>query len=240
MIAGERCTRACGFCAVTTGKPAPLEVDEPQRIAEAVARMGLRHVVITAVARDDLDDGGADHFARTIRAVRTCCETTIIEVLTPDFNGRTKSIDTVLAAKPEVFNHNLETVQRLTPVVRWRATYERSLSVLSWAKQRGEKCGISTKSGLMLGLGEREAEVRQALIDLRNVGCDMVTLGQYLQPTRSHLPVMEFVTPQRFTAWGQEARAMGFTHVAAGPLVRSSYYADEFVLNRESDNRKEE
>ena len=229
MIGGDRCTRACGFCAVTTAKPFALEADEPARVAEATQRLRLRHVVITAVARDDLVDGGADHFRRTIEAVRALSPRTVIEVLTPDFNARDAAIDAVLAARPHIFNHNLETVRRLTPAVRSRATYDRSLSVLSKAKaKRGGT--LYTKSGLMLGLGETEAELFTALSDLRRVGCDLLTLGQYLQPTLSHLPVVEFVTPEKFAEYGERAREMGFIHVASAPMVRSSYHADEFTL----------
>src|SRR6266850_2297707 len=186
MIAGDRCTRACGFCAVTTAKPFALEADEPARVAEATRRMRLKHVVITAVARDDLPDGGAEHFRKTIETVRALNPGTVIEVLTPDFNNRDASIDTVLSANPQIFNHNLETVRRLTPSVRSRATYDRSLSVLKKAKAKGA-AGIFTKSGLMLGLGETEEELFTALADLRRVGCDILTLGQYLQPTLRHL-----------------------------------------------------
>jgi lipoic acid synthetase len=229
MIAGDRCTRACGFCAVTTAKPFPLQPDEPGRVAEATHRMGLKHVVITAVARDDLADGGADHFSRTIKAVRHLNPATVIEVLTPDFNDCDSAIDAVLAAGPQIFNHNLETVRRLTPSVRSRATYDRSLSVLSKVKAKaGPK--IYTKSGLMLGLGELEDELLRALRDLRQAGCDIVTLGQYLQPTLRHLPVVEFVRPEKFAEYGQLARELGFVHVASGPMVRSSYHADEFPL----------
>ncbi len=229
MIAGERCTRACGFCAVTTARPLPLEVDEPERVAEATRRMGLRHVVITAVARDDLADGGADHFRRTIQAVRNLNPQTVIEVLTPDFNDRDDAIEAVLKAAPHIFNHNLETVRRLTPAVRSRATYDRSLSVLRKVKERSGGA-IYTKSGLMLGLGETEAELFEALADLRAVNCDILTLGQYLQPTLKHLPVAEYVSPERFAAYGARARAMGFVHVASGPRVRSSYHAEDFRL----------
>jgi lipoic acid synthetase len=226
IIAGDRCTRACGFCAVTTAKPLALEADEPRRVAEATRRMGLKHVVITAVARDDLADGGAGHFGRTIDAVKELNPGTVIEVLTPDFNDRDSSINVVLAAEPHIFNHNLETVRRLTPSVRSRATYDRSLSVLSKVKsKRGDS--IYTKSGLMLGLGETEVELATALRDLRQAGCDILTLGQYLQPTLQHLPVVEFVTPERFAVYGQQARSLGFVHVASGPMVRSSYHADE-------------
>jgi lipoic acid synthetase len=229
MIAGERCTRACGFCAVSTARPLPLEADEPARVAEATRRMRLKHVVITAVARDDLADGGADHFRRTIDAVRHLNPETVIEVLTPDFNDKDPAIDAVLSARPDIFNHNLETVRRLTPFVRSRATYDRSLSVISKVKAR---CGstVYTKSGLMLGLGETEPELFDALKDLRQAGCDVLTLGQYLQPTLRHLPVIEFVAPARFQEYGKRAREMGFVHVASGPMVRSSYHADEFVI----------
>jgi lipoyl synthase len=227
MIAGDRCTRACGFCAVTTAKPLALDSDEPGRVAEATRRLGLRHVVITAVARDDLDDGGAAHFAGTIEAVRAVDPGVVIEVLTPDFNDRDEAINVVLRARPHVFNHNLETVRRLTPAVRHRATYDRSLSVLSKVKQRAG-ASLHTKSGLMLGLGEQEDEVLEAMGDLRRAGCDILTLGQYLQPTVRHLPVVEFVAPERFEAYGQAARTMGFVHVASGPMVRSSYHAGDF------------
>lgn len=227
MIAGDRCTRACHFCAVATAKPLPLEVDEPARVAEATHRMRLKHVVITAVARDDLKDGGAEHFRQTIEAVRSLNPRTVIEVLTPDFSDRDESIEAVLAANPNIFNHNLETVRRLTPEVRSRATYDRSLSVLAKVKaKRGD--AIYTKSGLMLGLGETETELLEAMSDLRQVGCQILTLGQYLQPTIKHLPVVEFVRPEKFAALGEHARKMGFIHVASGALVRSSYHADEF------------
>ena len=229
MIGGDRCTRACGFCAVTTAKPLPLEPDDPARVAEATRRLRLRHVVITAVARDDLADGGADHFRRTIETVRTFNPDTVIEVLTPDFNAREAAINTVLAARPHIFNHNLETVRRLTPVVRSRATYDRSLAVLAHVRTtRGQS--VYTKSGLMLGLGETDEELFTALADLRGVGCDLLTLGQYLQPTLKHLPVVEFVTPEKFAACGARARKMGFLHVASAPMVRSSYHADEVAL----------
>jgi lipoic acid synthetase len=228
MIGGDRCTRACGFCAVTTAKPFELEADEPARVAEATRRMRLRHVVITAVARDDLADGGAEHFRQTIEAVRRLNPGIIIEVLTPDFNDRDDAIATVLAAAPHIFNHNLETVRRLTPSVRSRATYDRSLSVLRKVKARSGNA-VYTKSGLMLGLGEGEDEVIVALEDLRAAGCDILTLGQYLQPTLRHLPVVEFVSPDQFAVYGRFARELGFVHVASGPMVRSSYHADEFT-----------
>ena len=227
MIAGDRCTRACGFCAVTTAKPFPLEIDEPDRVAEATRRMALKHVVITAVARDDLADGGAEHFRRTIEAVRAANPGTVVEVLVPDFLDRDDAIETVLSARPEIFNHNLETVRRLTPTVRSRATYDRSLSVLAKVKSKSGQL-IYTKSGLMLGLGETEVELLTAMRDLREAGCDILTLGQYLQPTRAHLSVVEYVTPQKFNEYVAIAREMGFVHVASGPMVRSSYHADEF------------
>lgn len=229
MIAGDRCTRACGFCAVSTAKPLALEADEPARVAEATARMKLKHVVITAVARDDLDDGGAEHFRQTIEAVRARNPGIIIEVLVPDFLDRDAAIDQVLLARPHIYNHNLETVRRLTPSVRHRATYERSLRVLKKVKDRAGSA-LYTKSGIMLGLGETEQELIEAMGDLREASCDILTLGQYLQPTLKHLPVVEFVSPDRFQTLGDIARNMGFLHVASGPMVRSSYHADEFQL----------
>jgi lipoyl synthase len=226
MIAGDRCTRACGFCAVSTARPLALEADEPQRVAEATRRMNLKHVVITAVARDDLADGGAEHFGQTIRAVRALNPGIVVEVLVPDFLDRDASLDAVLSATPEIFNHNLETVRRLTPSVRSRATYDRSLSVLRKAKERSPT--VFTKSGLMLGLGETEEELFTAMEDLRRAHCDLLTLGQYLQPTLKHLPVAEFIHPDKFAGHKARAEAMGFTHVASGPMVRSSYHADDF------------
>src|SRR5690242_12688568 len=213
MIAGDRCTRACGFCAVSTAKPLPLEIDEPARVAEATRRMKLKHVVITAVARDDLKDGGAEHFRQTIERVRELNLGIVIEVLVPDFLDNVSAIENVLSAHPHIFNHNLETVRRLTPEVRSRATYDRSLSVLRKAKERGGE-SIYTKSGLMLGLGEEEQELFTAMEDLRDVGCDILTLGQYLQPTRAHLPVVEFVPPERFDTYRHVAEKLGFLHVA--------------------------
>jgi len=227
MIAGDRCTRACGFCAVSTAKPLALEADEPQRVAEATKRMGLKHVVITAVARDDLADGGAEHFRQTIEATRAANPGIVIEVLVPDFLDQDDCIETVLAANPEIYNHNLETVRRLTPSVRHRATYGRSLSVL--AKVKARRPDVFTKSGIMLGLGETEAEVLTAMADLRRAQCDILTLGQYLQPSLKHLPVVEFIHPDKFAELGARAEAMGFVHVASGPMVRSSYHAEEFA-----------
>ncbi len=229
MIAGDRCTRACGFCAVSTMKPLALEADEPARVAEATRRMKLKHVVITAVARDDLKDGGAEHFRQTIEKVRELNPGIVIEVLVPDFLDNDMAIENVLAANPHIYNHNLETVRRLTPDVRHRATYDRSLTVLAKVKaKRGDT--IYTKSGVMLGLGETEEELLQAMRDLRSSNCDILTLGQYLQPSLKHLPVVEFVTPAKFAEYKARAEAMGFVHVASGPMVRSSYHADEFTL----------
>ncbi len=227
MIAGDRCTRACGFCAVSTAKPLALEVDEPARVAEATRRMKLKHVVITAVARDDLKDGGAEHFRQTIEAVRQLNPGIVIEVLVPDFLDNDVAIENVLAANPHIYNHNLETVRRLTPSVRHRATYDRSLTVLKKVKEKRGNT-IHTKSGIMLGLGEREEEIFTAMQDLRNSNCDILTLGQYLQPSLKHLPVVEFVPPAKFAEYKTHAETLGFVHVASGPMVRSSYHADEF------------
>jgi len=229
MIAGDRCTRACGFCAVTTAKPFALEEDEPQRVAEAAMRMNLKHVVITAVARDDLKDGGAHHFARVITAIQKMDSSIIIEVLVPDFHADDSCIQAVLDAGPDIYNHNMETVERLTPVVRSRAKYRTSLQVLRRAKDLSSRGrGIVTKSGIMLGLGETEPEIFQTVDDLREVGCQVLTMGQYLRPTPNHLPVVEFVTPEQFDFYGEIARKKGFEHVASGPLVRSSYHAADF------------
>ena len=227
MIAGDRCTRACGFCAVDTRKPMALEADEPERVAEAARRMQLKHMVITAVARDDLSDGGAAHFQKVIERVREVTPEVLIEVLTPDFKDEDGPINTVITARPDIFNHNLETVRSLTSKVRSVATYERSLSVLSKVKKRAPE--IYTKSGLMLGLGETKQELLEAMTDLRSVGCDLLTLGQYLQPTQKHLKIAEFIHPDQFTEYKRIAEAMGFSYVASGPLVRSSYHADDFV-----------
>jgi lipoic acid synthetase len=226
MIAGDRCTRACGFCAVTTAKPFALEEDEPQRVAEAVLRMKLKHVVITGVARDDLKDGGADHFARTITAIRTMDPSVIVEVLVPDFHAQDWCIQIVLDAAPDIYNHNMETVERLTPLVRSRAKYRTSLEVLRRTKELSPN--MVTKSGVMLGLGEQETELFQTMDDLREVGCEVLTMGQYLRPTPKHLPVVEYITPEQFNYFGDIARRKGFLYVASGPLVRSSYHAADF------------
>jgi lipoic acid synthetase len=226
MISGDRCTRACGFCAVTTAKPFALEKDEPQRVAEAVRRMKLKHAVITAVARDDLKDGGADHFARTIAAIREMDPSIIIEVLVPDFHAQDWCIQIVLDASPDIYNHNMETVERLTTLVRSRAKYRTSLQVLRRAKELAP--GVVTKSGVMLGLGEKETELLQTMDDLREVGCEVLTMGQYLRPTPGHLPVLEYITPEEFGYYGDIALRKGFLYVASGPLVRSSYHAADF------------
>ena len=226
MILGNVCTRPCGFCSVPKGQPEALELDEPERLAEAAARLGLRHVVITSVTRDDLPDGGAEHFYRCIVAVRRRTGA-VLEVLTPDFLGSHAAIDRVLEARPEVFNHNMETVPRLYRKVRGRAEYRRSLDLLDYVKRQTPK--TITKSGLMLGLGESVEELLDVLADLRAVNCDALTLGQYLAPTLKHLPVARFVPPSEFDALAILARHLGFRHIASGPFVRSSYHADEMV-----------
>ncbi len=226
MILGDVCTRPCGFCAVKRGRPDVVSLDEPDRVAEACERLGLRHVVITSVTRDDLSDGGAEHFRQCVLAVRRRTGATI-EVLTPDFDGRIELIDVVLSAQPEVFNHNLETVARLQQKVRRKSRYDVSLSVLDHAKR---SCPATrTKSGLMLGLGETTEEVVETMGDLRSIGCDLLTLGQYLQPSPEHLPVIRYLPPEEFDELGQLARLLGFADVASGPFVRSSYHADEMA-----------
>lgn len=225
MILGDKCTRRCRYCAVHTARPDPPEADEPARLAAAVAELGLRHVVITAVARDDLADEGAGHFAACIRAVRERAPTATIEVLPADMHARRDCIETICIAGPDVFNHNLETVERLTPVVRPQAKYRRSLEMLRIAKEL--RPAMPTKSGLMVGLGETFEELCQALADLRAVGCDVVTLGQYLQPTPQHAPIARFYTPAEFDRLAGVCREMGFLGVASGPFVRSSYNAAE-------------
>jgi lipoic acid synthetase len=226
MILGNVCTRPCGFCSVEKGQPDALEEDEPQRVAEAALRLGLKHVVITSVTRDDLPDGGADHFRRCILAVRERTGAAV-EVLTPDFLGNLAAVDVVLEAKPEVYNHNLETVPRLYRKVRGRAAYQRSLDLLSHVKRQEPQ--IVTKSGLMLGLGETTEELLEVFGDLRAIGCDTLTLGQYLAPTLRHIPVFRYVAPAEFVELASLARLLGFAHVVAGPFVRSSYHADEMV-----------
>jgi lipoic acid synthetase len=226
MVLGSVCTRGCTFCAVHGGIPVPPDPDEPRRVAEAALRLGLRHVVVTSVTRDDLPDGGSAHFATVIRALHDRTAATV-EVLTPDFEGRRADVDRVLDAAPDVFNHNVETVPRLYGEVRPQADYARSLGVLSAAAQH--PAGVVTKSGLMLGLGEREEEVLAVLGDLRRAGCRAVTLGQYLAPSAAHHPVVDFVRPERFEEYGRRAREKGFDAVASAPLVRSSYGAAELA-----------
>jgi lipoic acid synthetase len=230
MIAGDRCTRACGFCAVKTAKPFALENDEPKRVAEATKRLGLNHVVITAVARDDIPDGGAEHFAHTIQATREANPDIIIEILVPDFNGSDAAIRAVMETAPAIFNHNLETIERLTPLVRSRAVYRRSLEVLRKAKKISRELDrpCATKSGLMLGLGETEDELLVALDDLRDHDVTVLTLGQYLRPSARHLPVVDYIHPDTFDRYKEIALEKGFRHVASGPLVRSSYHAADF------------
>ncbi len=223
LILGSVCSRSCAFCAVTRGLPAPPDPDEPRRVAEAAARLGLSHVVVTSVTRDDLPDGGSGHFAATIAAIRAAC-TAAVEVLTPDFQGSEPCIRRVLEARPDVFNHNVETVPRLYPRVRPQAAYERSIEVLRLAAEAGE--GAATKSGLMVGLGESHDEVLAVMRDLRDAGCQALTVGQYLRPSPEHLPVERFVPPEEFDTYQHEAEALGFAAVAAGPFVRSSYHAD--------------
>jgi lipoic acid synthetase len=224
MILGDICTRACGFCAVPSGKPAgPPDEDEPYRVAEAVARMGLGYAVVTSVNRDDQPDGGAHIFARTIQEIRSRVPRCRVEVLIPDFRGDWKALEVVLAARPDVLNHNTETVPRLYRQVRKGALYERSLELLRRSKQ--SRAGVPTKTGLMLGLGEAREEVLQTMLDLAGQGTDILTLGQYLQPTRDHLPVARFVHPLEFAEYKRLGMDMGFKHVESGPLVRSSYHA---------------
>ncbi len=228
MILGEHCTRRCGFCAVSTMKPQPPEEDEPQRVAEAAARLGLRHVVITSVARDDLADEGAGHFARSIAAVRSRLPQSTIEVLVPDFHGRAELIQLVLAARPEVFNHNLETVARLQRKARPAARYQRSLDVLRTARRLAPQ--VMTKSGVMVGLGESRDELVAALRDLRQADCDLLTLGQYLKPGAGHLEVERYYSPEEFRELEHVALELGFRAVASGPFVRSSYFAETLFV----------
>lgn len=226
MIGGDICTRACRFCNVTTGRPKPLDPAEIDGIVASVKEWGLKHVVITSVDRDDLPDGGASHWVAAITAIKRECPGVTMETLIPDFRGRTGLIDAVLDAGPEVVSHNMETVRRLTPSVRSVATYEGSLAVI---RRIAERPGVRSKSGFMLGLGETPDEVRATLADLRRAGCEVVTIGQYLQPTERHLPVSEYVTPEQFEQWRLEALDMGFRHVESAPLVRSSYHAERHV-----------
>ncbi|WP_084666398.1 lipoyl synthase [Thermanaeromonas toyohensis] len=228
MILGNTCTRNCRFCAVQSGQPQPPDPDEPQRVALAAAKLGLKHVVVTSVTRDDLPDGGAGHFAATIQAIREHLPGAIIEVLTPDFQGKREALAKVLEAGPHIFNHNIETVPRLYPEVRPGANYQRSLEVLRRVKEMAPD--IYTKSGLMVGLGEAREEVEQVMADLRKANCDILTIGQYLRPSPQHLEVKEYIPPEVFDYYGTRGREMGFLYVAAAPFVRSSYNAAEFSL----------
>ena len=225
LIMGSRCTRNCRFCSVAPGPPEPLDPQEPTRVAEAAARMGLKYAVVTSVTRDDLPDGGAAHFAATIRELRRLIPETRIEVLIPDFQGDRAALLTVLEARPDVLNHNIESVPRLYPQVRPQADYLRSLALLKRAREFDP--ALATKSGMMLGLGEETPEVRRTLQDLRAADCRILTLGQYLQPSPEHLPVVRYVTPEEFENWRTSALEMGFAEVASGPFVRSSYHAKE-------------
>ena len=221
MILGNICTRSCGFCGVKTGRPETVEWDEPEKVARSIKIMGIKHAVLTSVDRDDLKDGGSIIWAETVNAVRRANPTTTLETLIPDFQGNTKQIDRVIEVHPEVVSHNVETVRRLTREVRIQAKYDRSLSVLKYLKENG----MRTKSGIMLGLGETEEEVIQTMKDLRGVGLDVITIGQYLQPSKKHLPVKEFITPDQFKKYETLGLEMGFMYVESGALVRSSYKA---------------
>jgi lipoic acid synthetase len=225
MILGDVCTRACRFCAVKSGQPTELDLQEPERVADAAWQMGLRHVVVTSVARDDLEDGGASIFAETIRAIRRKLPLAGVEVLIPDFMGREESLRTVMEAKPDILNHNIETVERLSDRVRSKAKYGRSLELLSRAKKMNPS--IPTKSSIMIGVGEEWDEILQTMDDLRSVGCNIMTIGQYLQPTPLHLKVSKYYTPEQFAQLKEEGMKRGFDHVESGPLVRSSYHAHE-------------
>jgi lipoic acid synthetase len=230
LILGKICTRDCGFCAVEPGAPAPLVEAEPKHVAQAVKKMGLRYVVITSVARDDLPDGGASNFARTIQAIRAQDQTIKIEVLVPDFNGNLNSLSLVLKECPDVLNHNIETVPRLYPEVRPQADYERSLNILKRSKENYPH--LLTKSGFMLGLGETREEVLNLLQDLREVGCDLLTIGQYLQPRIDRLPVVRYIPPEEFEEYKRIGEEMGFKAVASGPFVRSSFHASQMFNQR--------
>jgi lipoyl synthase len=227
MILGNICTRSCGFCAVATGKPLEADPFEPGRVANSVKLMGVKHAVITSVDRDDLKDGGSEIWAQTVRAIRNQSPTTTLETLIPDFAGNWENLQRIIDIAPEVVSHNLETVRRLTKQVRIQAKYDRSLEVLF----RLKKGGMRTKSGIMLGLGETEQEVIETMQDLNSVGVDILTLGQYLQPTPKHLPVVNFITPEQFDYYKELGITMGFRYVESGPLVRSSYHAEKHIFN---------
>ncbi len=230
LILGNVCARHCGYCAVASGAPEPLDPEEPERVAETAASLGLKHIVVTSVTRDDLSDGGAAHFAETIRAIRRRCPSSVVEVLIPDFGGSDEALQLVLDAEPDILNHNVETVPRLFPTVRPQGSYPRSLQLLASAKRRLPR-GY-TKSGLMVGLGETEDEVLQVMRDLRRVDCDIFTVGQYLRPSKTHLEVKEYYPPESFERMKAQGEAMGFLFVASGPFVRSSYNADQFRPSR--------
>jgi lipoic acid synthetase len=225
LILGDICTRRCHYCSVETGRPRAVDLEEPRRVAAAVQALGLRHAVITSVNRDELEDGGAEIFAETIRQTGALSPDCTIEVLIPDFEGNEEALATVCAEKPDILNHNIETVRRLFPSLRPQGKYQRSIEVLGRAKH----LGMRTKSGLILGMGETMDEAREVMRDLRSVGCDIMTIGQYLQPTREHLPVARFYDPSEFATLKNEGMALGFTHVESGPLVRSSYHAEQQV-----------
>jgi len=227
MILGNVCTRSCGFCSVATGRPDAVDPFEPARVARSVELMGVMHCVITSVDRDDLKDGGSDIWARTIRAIRRRTPSTTMETLIPDFQGKWENLEVVTEAAPDILSHNLETVRRLTKQVRIQAKYDRSLEVL----MRSKRAGLRTKSGVMLGLGESDAEVEESMDDLRSVGVDILTLGQYLQPTKAHLPVAEFIHPDRFARFKTIGLEKGFRYVESGPLVRSSYHAEKHLFD---------
>ncbi|NOT21473.1 MAG: lipoyl synthase [Nitrospiraceae bacterium] len=227
LILGDICTRRCHYCSVETGKPGAIDHEEPGRVATAIQALGLRHAVITSVNRDELDDGGAAIFADTIRQTRQLSPDCTIEVLIPDFEGNAAALATVCSEKPEILNHNIETVRRLFPAIRPQGKYQRSIELLGKAKQLGMK----TKSGLILGMGETMNEAREVMRDLRSVGCDIMTIGQYLQPSREHLPVARFYDPSEFVLLKEEGIALGFTHVESGPLVRSSYHAEQQAVH---------
>ena len=228
MILGEVCTRRCRFCAVKKGRPLPVDATEPIRIARVARALNLRHMVITSVTRDDLADGGAEHFASTVRAIRTYVPEATVEVLTPDFKGSMEALDTVLKERPEVFNHNVETIPRLYPEIRPEADYERSLKILQWAKELSNGRTI-IKSGIMVGIGEKPEEVLQTMDDLLAVGVEVLTIGQYLQPTKKHLEVLEYVTPEQFKEYEIAGKQKGFKHIESSPLVRSSYRAEKHI-----------
>lgn len=226
LILGDICTRRCHYCSVETGRPSAIDYEEPRRVAEAVQALGLRHTVVTSVNRDELEDGGAAIFTDTIRQTRQLSPDCTIEVLIPDFEGKEAALAMVCAEKPEILNHNIETVRRLFPSLRPQGKYQRSIELLGRAKQ----LGMRTKSGLILGMGETMDEAREVMRDLRSVGCDIMTIGQYLQPTREHLPVARYYDPSEFALLKEEGMALGFTHVESGPLVRSSYHAEHQVV----------